>query len=175
MSWSGSLKEWLRLPSRIALLLGFGALSATGAQADAAEIERGNQSAWVPQQSAKTFGDLAIWSDGGRIYLAEAGKPARELRLGDTAEARHLRDLLNRDRAVANSPRQLQDRIILVGGGGTGMSWTPAERNRAFERPREPAATGFRPNAPKAPAQTVRPENSGVPGKASTTRIPEKG
>jgi hypothetical protein len=175
MSWSGSLKEWLRLPRRIALLLGFGALSATGAQADTTEIELGDQSAWVPQQSAKTFGDLAIWSDGGQIYVSEAGKPARELRLGDTAEARHLRELLRRERAVANSPLRLQDRMILVGGGGTGMSWTPAERNRAFQGPREPAATGFGPHAPNAPSQTVRPENSGVPGKASTTRIPEKG
>jgi hypothetical protein len=112
--------KWLRLPSRIALLLGLGALSAAGAKADPPEI--GNEPARVPQQSAKSFGELRVWNDAGRIYIAESGKEAQELRLGDTTEARYLRELLERNGAVADSPHVLQDRMILVGGGGKGIS-----------------------------------------------------
>jgi hypothetical protein len=89
VSWS--LSRWMRLPSRIALLLGLGALSASAVQANTAEVNAGNAPLRVPQQSAKSFGDLLIWNDGGRIYLSESGKEAEELRLGDTAEARHLK------------------------------------------------------------------------------------
>ena len=55
---SSSLPKWLRLPSRIALLLGLGALSAAGAKADTGEVDPGYAPARVPQQSVKTFGDL---------------------------------------------------------------------------------------------------------------------
>jgi hypothetical protein len=112
--------RWLRLPSRIALLLGVGALSAAGAKADPPKM--GNEPAPVPQQSAKSFGELRVWNDAGRIYIAESGEQAQELRLGDTAEARHLRELLERNGAVADAPHVLQDRVILVGGGGKGIS-----------------------------------------------------
>ena len=81
--------KWLRLPSRIALLLGMGALSAAAAKADASEM--GSGPARVPQQSAKSFGELRVWSDDGRIFVSEAGRAAEELRLGDTAEARRLK------------------------------------------------------------------------------------
>src|SRR6266446_2254777 len=112
--------KWLRLPSRVALLLGLGALSAAGARADMQEI--GSDPAPVPQQSAKSFGEVHVWNDDGRIFVAESGRETQELRLGDTAEARYLRELLERNGAVADSPYVLQDRMILVGGGGKGIS-----------------------------------------------------
>jgi hypothetical protein len=119
-----SMRDWLRLPSRIALLLGLGALSIAGAKADTSEEALpAREGARVPQQSAKAFGDLLIWSDAGRIYTAETGKPAEELRLGDTAEAELLRQLLGREGASAATPRVLHDRIILVGAGGSGLHW----------------------------------------------------
>src|SRR5205809_4536866 len=99
MRASSSLSRWMRLPSRVALLLGLGALSASAAQANTAEVN-GDGPLRVPQTSAKSFGELRIWNDGGRIYISEAGKAAQELRLADTAEARHLKQLLERNGAV---------------------------------------------------------------------------
>jgi len=149
------IPSWLRLPSRLALLLGLGALSAAGAKADTGESHPG--SARVPQQSVKTFGDLSIWSEGGRIFVAESGQEARELPLGDTAEARRLRDMLGREGAIAAAPRELRDRIILVGGGGVGFSWAPP-------RPPDSAAT-------RGPS---KPSNSGATVPAGQNRAAPK-
>jgi hypothetical protein len=124
MLMPSSMHDWLRLPSRIALLLGLGALSIAGAKAGTGgESDPGRDGARVPQHSAKAFGDLMIWSEGGRIYTSEAGKPAEELHLGDTAEADILRQLLGREAATAATPRVLRDRVILVGDGGAGLHW----------------------------------------------------
>jgi hypothetical protein len=169
MSLSSSVQKWLHLPSRIALLIGFGALSAAGAKADTAQ-----PTMRVPQQSAKSFGELRIWSDAGRIYVSERGKEAQEIRLGDTPEAQQLREMLERDGAASGSPHVLSDRIILVGGGGTGFSWTPAQRNRTPVTPAPPAAASFGGVNPGAPAQTTPPANSRLPGKAGP-RTTEKG
>ena len=169
MASPGMFKNWLRLPSRIGLLLGFGALSAAGANTQPAEAHLGKEPSRVPQQSAKQFGELRIWSDAGRIFIAEAGKPAQELPLGDTAEARRLRELLERGGANSDSPRVLLEKMILVGGGGEGFHWAPADRNKAPDAPPtpagagdNPAAAGFAPAPPPASGQhTVRPEGWG--------------
>jgi hypothetical protein len=141
MSLPSSLRKWLCLPSRIALLLGMGALSATGAEAAVAEADLGNGLMRVPQQSAKSFGELRIWSEAGRIYLSEGGKEAQELHLGDTLEARHLRQMLDRDGAAVDAPRVLQHRIILVGGGGDGFHWAPAGKVDNPAKAKAPAKT----------------------------------
>jgi hypothetical protein len=145
---------------RIALLLGIGAISAAGARPDAAPVGVGGEPMRVPQQSAKSFGELLIWSDGGRIYVAERGQQARELQLGDTAEARHLRELLERDGATADRPRILPDRMILVGGGGTGFHGVPADKsatpdkNGAAATPDRAAIPADPPGRTGAPPQT---------------------
>lgn len=174
MSVPLSVRGWLRLPSRIALLLGFGALSAAGAQASTTGIDAGKQAARVPQQSAKSFGELAIWSDGGRIYISEADKPAQELRLGDTPEAHRLRALLEGDGSAAKGPQVLLDRIILVGGGGDGFHWAPAENGGRSGPPGVPAAAGFDPRRPGVPAQITPSQKPRVKGKTNTTDNSER-
>jgi hypothetical protein len=165
--------KWLRLPSRVALLLGLGALSAAGAKADAPEM--GNEPARVPQQSAKCFGELRVWNDDGRIFVSEAGREAQELRLGDTPEARRLRQLLEQDGAAAESPRVLPQRIILVGGGGEGIHWAPADSTRTAGRPAASGTPGFGAVKPRAPARTTLPENSSAPGKPGSSAAEKKG
>ena len=160
-----SFAKWLRLPSRIAVLLGMGALSATGAPPAMAEPELGKGPLRVPQQSAKSFGEVLIWSEGGRIYFSESGNEAQELRLGDTPQAGRLRELLVREGAVAELPRVLQHRLILVGGGGSAVHWggaqssnTPDNASRAPKvRDSNRAAS---PLAGKPSAQTETPDRT---------------
>jgi hypothetical protein len=119
-----SMRNRLRLPSRIALLFGFGALSIAGAKANTpGTVQPGNDGALAPQQSVKAVADLSIWRDNGRIYVSEAGRPAEELRLVETAEAVMLGQLLDSANATAANPYKMRDRIILVGGGGCGFAW----------------------------------------------------
>jgi hypothetical protein len=164
--------NWLRLPSRLALLLGLGALSAAGAKADTPDL--GKEPVRVPQHSAKTFGELRIWHDDGRIFVSESGREAQELRLRDTAEARHLRQLLARDGAAADSPRVLLDRIILVGGGGDGFHWAPTARSKSSGRSEVSGAAGVGTAKPAVPVQSAPPENSGAP-RPGASRAEKKG
>jgi hypothetical protein len=120
------LRKRLRLPRRIALLFGIGAISAVSASADGAPPGSGKP-ARIPQQSAKAFGDLRVWSEEGRIYLSESGGAIQELQFSDTAEALQLKRLLEEGGAVADDPQVMQHRIILVGGGGAGQHWTAGE------------------------------------------------
>lgn len=188
MSLSSSVREWLRLPSRLALLLGFGALSAAGAQANATEVDIGSKPERVPQQSGKAFGELALWTEAGRVYVSESGKPAQELSLGNTAEAAYLRKLLERNGANATSPSVVPDRMILVGGGGAGIGWVPADKTQTPAGPAEPgsvgfgrpppgppAATGFGRTMPGVPDRAAPSENRGLPGKARNMQTRENG
>jgi hypothetical protein len=144
-----SMRGWLCLPSRIAMLLGLGALSVTGAKAGIVGPHSGHDGAPIPQQSAKASGDLLIWTDKGRIYISEAGNPAEELKLGDTAEAAALRRLLEREGGTAAAPHALRDRIILVGSGGAGLHWEAQQSGD--------------PNKPNAPP----PRNTDKPASAT--------
>lgn len=119
-----SMRNRLRLPGRMALLFGLGALSVAGAKANTpGAVQSGNDGAVAPQQSAKAVAELSIWRDDGRVYVSESGKPAEELPLGDTAEAALLGQLLDSQNATAANPYRMRDRIILVGGGGCGFAW----------------------------------------------------
>jgi hypothetical protein len=121
--------NWLRLPSRIALLIGVGALSAAGARADTNQpLSRSGTEPLSTKERAPT--QLRIWSDGERLYISEDGDRGQELRLGDTVEARHLRGLLDQYRAAATAEGMRFDRMILAGGGGDGFHWAPAGKTR---------------------------------------------
>jgi len=169
MSLPSSLRQWLHLPSRIALLLGVGALTAAAAKPAIAEPDLHEGPVRAPQQSAKSFGEVLIWGEQGRIYFSEGGKAARELHLGDTAEARRLRQLLERDGASANSPRVLQYRMILVGGGGQAIHWGGAPSSSNPDQAGRPAAERgtkkvIDSNKGKPPAQTEKEAKTNVAG-----------
>src|ERR1700738_5313152 len=103
-----SLRRWLRLPGRLALILGLGALSTAGARAD------------TPDQGDRmAFGDVLIRSEGGRIFLSEGGRET-ELRLGATPQRDHLLRLLE-EHGAAGLKLDRDPRLTMSGGGGPGF------------------------------------------------------
>jgi hypothetical protein len=150
MRMSRSVGRWLRLPSRIALILGMGALSTAGARADAPEIGPG------ATVSPAGRGDLSIRSEGVNIYLSEGGGEFREVPLGDTSEARHLRQLLDRSDVAAGPAGLRLSPTLLAGGGGSGFHWNPFEKARPPDKkaapdqaiPADKAGTQLKPPSP---------------------------
>jgi len=169
MPLSFSIDRWLRLPSRIALLLGLGALSAAGANSSAAQAHTGKEADSVPQKSAEEIGDLRIWTEGGRIYLAEPGKPGEDLSLGDTLEAQQLRQLLEQHGATAASRHVPFGRMLLVGGGGCGFNWPAPENRRPASTSTSSGLAGF------GPAKAVNPHQPGPAEKPAPRRNPGTG
>jgi hypothetical protein len=157
-----SLDRWLRLPSRIALLLGLGAFSAAGANANTAEAYTGKENDGVSRQTAPEFADLRIWTEDGRIYVAESGRPGADLCLGDTLEARHLRQLLEEHGATAASRRVPFGRMLLVGGGGCGFDWPSPGKGRPVSTPPSNGSAGFGSAKPVNARRTV-PEKPASP------------
>ena len=81
------LRERLHVPSRIALLLGFGALS-TGAQANAPETDVANPPIAASEREYIRSGEVLIRSDGTRKdWPAEAGGSTSGLDI-DTREVK---------------------------------------------------------------------------------------
>jgi hypothetical protein len=160
------LRKLLHLPSRVALLLGLSALSVASAEADTgASLRPDRDGTRIPQQSARPLADIAIWADSGRIFVSEAGRPAEELHLGNTAEAELLERMLNEQGATASAPRTLRDRIILVGGGGDGFHWAP----KRSEDPNQTSGSASR-NSDKLPSETTKTaEQAGVTQPPSNT------
>jgi hypothetical protein len=103
-----SLYRWLHLPSRIALILGLGALSTAGAPADA-------------QPNPTASGDALIRSDGEKIYLSEGGRET-ELRLSATPQRDRLLRLLE-EHGSAGVKLDRDPRLIMSSGGGAGFYW----------------------------------------------------
>jgi len=105
-----SLRRWLRLPGRVALILGLGALSTAGARAD------------TPDRTHRTaFGDILVRSEGGKIYLTEGGRES-ELQLTATPQRDHLLRLLE-DRGPGGVKLDRDPRLIMSSGGGSGFFW----------------------------------------------------
>jgi len=151
---SSSIRDLLRLPSRIALMLGLGALSVAGAKADTGgEVHPGRDGARPPLREANALGGLQVWSEAGRIYMSEAGRPTEELQLGNTAEADLVRQLLERDGATAAKPRVLHDRVKLAGTGGAGLHWDADQPLGHPDKARAPTIPG----SSKPAAGTAKP------------------
>ena len=102
-----SVYRWLRLPSRVALILGLSALSTTGAPADV-------------QANPSPTGDPLIRSDGGKIYLSEGGRET-ELRLSESPQRDRLLRLLE-EHGPAGVKLDRDPRLIMSSGGGAGFS-----------------------------------------------------
>src|SRR5262245_8398466 len=115
MSVPRSVRRWLRMPSRVALVLGLGALPTAVARADTAE--EGGQTA---------CGEVLIRIEGGRIYLTEGGREA-ELPLTATPQRDHLLRLL-----AEHGPGEVKldrdPRLIMSSGGGSGFYWWGARK-----------------------------------------------
>jgi hypothetical protein len=163
MSLQTYLRKHLRLPRRLALMFGVGAISAVSANADgpppdAAKPDR------IPQQSVKAFGDLRVWSEDGRIFLAESDGAVQELALGNTPEALHLRRLLEDGGAVADDPQVLQHRIILVGGGGAGQHWATGDTASESAPHSSGSGGGAVGRHHSVPSDRTRPADATVPG-----------
>lgn len=156
-------RKWFAAPSRIALLFGIGALSAAG-PSPAAKAEP------TPQQRDASA-QLRIWNDAGRIYVTERGGGARELRLGDTAEARHLAGLLQRAGATAAKAAVRLDPMLLAGGGGEGLHWAPPAR--AANPDAAPTASATAPLPVEAPPGARPPAPRHQPH-AATLRSADK-
>jgi hypothetical protein len=127
--------KWLRLPSRVALILGLGALSSVGVRAN------------TPDQSNR-LGDVLVRSEGGRIFLLERGRET-ELRLGATAERDHLLQLLERH-GSAGVKLDSDPSLIMAGGGGMGFSLR--DLTKPFPGKPQPAAQN--------PPQVTTPRSS---------------
>ena len=158
-----SLSRWLRLPSRIALLLGLGALSVTGAAAGAPEPTADPTTPPASEKDRLNFVDLVIRSEGGRIYLSEGCGEFKALRLADTAEAQLLKEILERQGATSTAIRLKT--TILAGSGGDGFHWAPATRpnvegKSGVSGKPVPAQKAFAPNPPQQQPQNGAPHNT---------------
>jgi hypothetical protein len=160
MPVSGSVCRWLRLPSRVALLFGLGALSAAAARADTGDHRPGALVGATSQDAQPAPGEVLIRSEAGRIYLSEGGGALHELSLADTVETRRLRQLLDTDGA-ANAAGVRLDPMLLAGDGGAGFHWAPVDR-----RPGKPAL----PHRIGTPAKAAAPTAPSAPEAAPTPR-----
>ena len=135
MPASRSWKEWLRLPSRLALTLGLGAAAVAGARADApGDRARAGQS------------EVLIRSEGGKIFLSEGGQET-ELRLSATPQRDQLLRLLE-EHGPAGVKLDPDPRLIMSGGGGAGFSLRDIKNSITGE----PApAQGSAPQPPPTP------------------------
>ena len=92
---------------------------------------------------------LTLRIEGDTVYCAEGGAGFRELSLGDTAEARHLKELLARDPAARSQSGIRLAPTILAGAGGAGFHWTPVQDSSA-NRTRPVGSGDRRSNPPSA-------------------------
>lgn len=140
-----------RLPGRIGLLLGLGALSIAGARADTAP---------PPAPHSATLGRLSIRSEGGRIYVSENGGDFQEVRLGDTPEARRLAELLARRDIGSDKAAAALRPMILAGAGGDGFHWTAPPRGNDAAKPANGNRDGRSRPATGSPSAPHRPRNN---------------
>jgi hypothetical protein len=144
MPMAHSLRRWLRLPGRAALILGLGALSGAAARAD------------TPGQAHRTqLGNLQIRSNGEKIFLSEGGQET-ELRLTATPQRDHLLRLLE-EHGPAGVRLDPDPRLIMSGGGGSGFSLRDIKNSITGE----PAPV--RGSSPQAPPPPRSPKPGSAP------------
>jgi hypothetical protein len=117
-------RQWLALPSRIAVLLGLSALSTLAAQAKTPALGTPDN---LPRADTGTTG-IAIRLEGEQIYLSHDDNDFSSLQLSDTPEDHLLRELLKREGAAQNPAGVMLSPTILAGAGGDGFHWVPINR-----------------------------------------------
>jgi hypothetical protein len=130
--------RWLRLPGRLALILGLGALSTAAARADTA------------QGDGAALGNALVRTEGGKIYLSEGGRET-ELRLSATPQRDHLMRLLE-ERGPAGVKLDSDPRLIMSSGGGSGFYWWRATKtvpDQQAPASQNPPQTTVPPGSPK--------------------------
>src|SRR6185437_4311483 len=163
MALSFAARERIVWPTRLALLLVMGVLSAAaGTKADAMPDDQGAAPP-LTQHRLAASGELSVWTEGGRIFLAELGGAARALELGETGEARRLQQLLDQAGATNAASGMRLDRMILAGGGGNGFAWAP----------QRPARSGTATTAPAGAGSQGPADETGVPRHANPSRRPK--
>jgi hypothetical protein len=118
----------LQLPTWGALMLGFSALLGEEARADRSQLQP-PQAAPIPSaRSTARFDQVAIRIEGESIYISQGGSAFEELRLGDTPEAAHLRQLLLDAGALQHSVSAPVGPMIVASGGGSGKGEKPKQK-----------------------------------------------
>jgi hypothetical protein len=120
---------WSHLPAWGALLLGLGALIGD-ARADRPELRPAGATP-EPSQSASRSGEVAVRIDGEKIYISQDGSTFEELRLGDTPEAAHLKQLLRDAGPDGRSVSVPVGSMIVASGGGSGKGEKPRHSRAA--------------------------------------------
>lgn len=131
-----SARRWLRLPSRIALILGMSALTTAGARAGVPEQDDSNLA---------SIGDAHVRSEGGRIFLSEGGRES-ELRLSATPQRDRLLQLLE-EHGPTGVKLDRDPRLIMSSGGGAGFYWW------GTRKPMSDKPTPALQNPPQTPAR----------------------
>lgn len=148
MYLSRLMLKWLHLPSRIALLLSIGALSATGARADTP----------VSHDNGSAFDDVRVRLEGRNVYVSERDGAFRQL--GDSTETRLLIQLLEGSGATfVAQPLSTK----LAGSGGAGFHWAPADKADTSGKPSSTAQS----SAHKAIGTTAPQQHENATPKAT--------
>jgi hypothetical protein len=145
-----SLRRWLRLPGRVALILGLGTLSTAGARADT-----------LDQAHRTSFDDILIRSEGGKIYLTEGGRES-ELQLTATPQRDHLLRLLE-EHGPGGVKLDRDPRLIMSSGGGSGFYWWGVKKPTTDKA--APAGSAPPPGTPSPSPPDQRPARD--PGPAT--------
>jgi hypothetical protein len=113
---------WSQLPAWGALALGFGALLGQDARASTPQVQPSK-----PQ--AARSDEVAVRLDGETILISQDGRTFDELRLGNTAEVAHLKQLLRAAGAVEQAVSVPVGAMIVASGGGSGKGLKPKQQS----------------------------------------------
>ncbi len=116
---------WSQLPALGALALGFGALLGQDVRAEVPLV----QPAESLKPQATRSDEVAVRLDGDTILISQDGRAFEELRLGNTAEAAHLKRLLRDAGAVGQAVSVPVGAMIVASGGGSGKGEKPKQQS----------------------------------------------
>lgn len=133
--------SWVRIPGLTALIMGFGAVVAGNATARISEPSRSSTQPEPATGQDVVDKNVSIRMEGEKIFLSEDGGDFRELHLGRTSAALHLRKLLNEADGAEGPLSVPVGSFIVANGGGQGdspaASGTSAHKNSSAKKSRK--------------------------------------